>query len=59
MKLLFAHFFSSPFVLKTEQLKENQKLSKEEVSCTLKRIQELEVSTTELKIPFVLYLNFV
>lgn len=33
------------FFLKTDQLKENQKQSKEKVSCTMKIMQDLEVST--------------
>lgn len=41
--LLIVKISSLPFFLKTAQLKENQKLSKEEVSFTLKRIQDLEV----------------
>lgn len=39
---LYLTFF---FFLKTEQLKEKQKQSKEKVSCTAKRMQELEVRT--------------
>lgn len=50
-KFLFVELFLSFF--KTEQLKENQKQSKEKVSCTVKRIQDLEVSTKELRTPFV------
>ena len=33
------------FCFKTEQLKENEKQSKETVSCTVKKMQDLEVST--------------
>lgn len=50
--LIFFIFF---FFLKTEQLKENQKQSKETVSCTIKRLQDLEVSTSELRICFCFY----
>lgn len=36
------------FFLKTEQLKENQKQSNKAVSCTVKKMQDLEVSAKEL-----------
>lgn len=43
--MLISGFFFFFFFLKTNQLKENQKQSKEKVSCMTKIMQDLEVST--------------
>lgn len=39
---MWNYFF---FFFQTDQMKENQKQSKEKVTCTMKRIQDLEVNT--------------